>query len=66
MQQAWAGDRDFAEDRPQGKIVMSLAVPRLPAVGTLPVCGHAGRGLCFHDHTLDRAEDGFTFRQCQA
>ena len=29
MQQPWAGDRDFAEDRPQGKIVMSLAVPRL-------------------------------------
>jgi len=30
------------------------------------VCGHAGRGWCFHDHTLDRAVDGFTFRQSQA
>ena len=66
MQQPRAGDRDFAEDGSQGKVVMSLAEPRLPAVGTVPMCGHAFGGLCFHDQTLDLAEDGFAFRQSQA
>jgi hypothetical protein len=45
---------------------MPLAGSRLPAVGALPVGGHALTGLCFHDHMLDRAEDGFAFRQSQA
>jgi hypothetical protein len=30
------------------------------------MCGHALSGLCFHDQTLDFAEDGFAFRQSQA
>jgi hypothetical protein len=55
MQQPRAGDRDFAEDTPLGNIVMPLAGLRLPAVGGLPVGGHAMSGLCFHDHMLDRA-----------
>jgi hypothetical protein len=66
MQQPRAGDRDFAEDSPQGKIVVPLAVSLLPAVGALLVCSHAVSSLGFHDHTLDRAEDGFAFRQSQA
>jgi hypothetical protein len=47
MPQPLAGDRDFAEDRPQGKIGMPLAGPRLPALAALPVCGHAASGLYY-------------------
>ena len=44
MQQPRAGDRDFAKDGSQGKVVMSLAEPRLPAVGTVPMGSVANSG----------------------
>ena len=45
--------------------MMPLAVPRLPAVGTEPICGHAVGGLLLDDDPLDFSQNGFAFGQTQ-